>query len=290
MAEDLSGRKPVESAAAPTVGAQPPTESETIVRPHPPDWNPVPHSGRFMLAYGLLGLVVGATIVALAVGLTRNNGARTVPWSSWTPTASGTQEVNQIVDHVGTRYRLPSGRQLVAIVPRSPAAESPPISTVAIDKQALFSKEQQYSTYPLDNGMMFILCGGGTRCAISEGQPSTARQRLLRSEALELALYTFRYVHGVDSVVTFLPPASTAKPSQAAPSTALFFRKSQYSPFTKVPLARTLPGQPPAGELPSQGVGRLVDQLTLPSLFSYQLQRSSDGSSGILIFSSALSG
>ena len=79
------------------------------------------------------------TVIALAVGLTRND-SNTVPWSSWTPTASGTQEVDQIVEHVGTRYRLPSGRQMVAVVPRSPAAENPPISTVAIDKQALFTR------------------------------------------------------------------------------------------------------------------------------------------------------
>jgi hypothetical protein len=284
MAEDLNRKD-----STPTFAAPVPPADESLVRRPPPQWESAPHAGRFLLAYAALGLVLSVTVIALAVGLTRGSGVQSV-WSSWQPTDSGTKEVNQIVDHVATRYRLPSGREMVAIIPRSPAAESPPISTVAIDKQALFSKEQQYSTYPLDKGMMYILCGGGTRCAISEGKPSTARQRLLRREALELALYTFHYVRGVDSVVTFLPPASTAKPSQAAPATALFFRKSQYSPFTKVPLDQTLPGQPPAGELPPQGQGRLVDQLTLPSLFSYQLQRSSDGSSGILIFSPALSG
>ncbi len=281
MAEDLNRKE-----STPTFAAPAPPADDPLVRRPPPQWESAPHAGRFLIAYAALGLVLSITVIALAVGLTRND-SNTVPWSSWTPTASGTQEVDQIVEHVGTRYRLPSGRQMVAVVPRSPAAENPPISTVAIDKQALFSKEQQYSTYPLDNGMMYVLCGGGARCAINEGKPSIARARLLRREALELALYTFHYVRGVDSVVTFMPPASTAKPSQAAPSTALFFRKSQYSPFAKVPLSSTLPGQPPPGELSQQGQGQLVDQLTLPSLFSYQLQRSSDGSSGILIFTPA---
>jgi hypothetical protein len=281
MAENLNRQD-----STPTFAAPAPPADEALVRRPPPDWESAPHAGRFLIAYAALGLVLSITVIALAVGLTRGSGTKLI-WSSWTPTGSGTREVDQIVQHVGMRYRLPSGRQIVAVVPRSPGAENPPISTVAIDKQALFAKEQQYSTYPLDNGMMYVLCGGGTRCAIPEGQPSIARARLLRREALELALYTFHYVHGVDSVVAFLPPASTAKPSQAAPSTALFFRKSQYSAFTKVPLAQTLPGQPPAGELPQQGQGQLVDQLTLPSLFSYQLQRSSDGSSGILIFSPA---
>jgi|tagenome__1003787_1003787.scaffolds.fasta_scaffold20831380_3 hypothetical protein len=282
MAEDLNRKESTPSFAAPA-----PQADDPLVRRPPAQWESAPHAGRFLIAYAALGLVLSITVIALAVGLTRGSDSSTAPWSSWTPTASGTQEVNQIVEHVGTRYRLPSGRQMVAVIPRSPGAENPPISTVAVDKQALFPKEQQYSPYPLDHGLMYILCGGGTRCAISEGRPSTDRARLLRREALELALYTFHYVKGVDSVVAFMPPASTAKPSQAAPSTALFFRKSQYSPFTKVPLAQTLPGQPPPGELPQQGQGQLVDQLTLPSLFSYQLQRSSDGSSGILIFSPA---
>jgi hypothetical protein len=281
MAENLSRKD-----STPTFAAPAPPADESLVRRPSPDWESAPHAGRFLIAYAALGLVLSITVIALAVGLTRGGGTKLV-WSTWKPTGTGTTEVDQIVQHVGTRYRLPSGRQMVAVIPRSPGAENPPISTVAIDKQALFSKEQQYSTYSLDNGMMYVLCGGGTRCAINEGQPSTARARLLRREALELALYTFHYVHGVDSVVTFLPPAATAKPSQAAPATALFFRKSQYSPFTKVPLAQTLPGQPPTGELPQEGQGQLVDQLTLPSLFSYQLQRSSDGSSGILIFSPA---
>ena len=43
---------------------------------------------------------------------------------------------------------------------------------------------------------------------------SEARHALLRREALELALYTFKYVDGVDSVSVFLPPRPDG---QAAP-------------------------------------------------------------------------
>ena len=56
---------------------------------------------------------------------------------------------------------------------------------------------------------VFNLCGLGSNCAIAGGTPSTDRLLLLRREALELALYTFRYVHNVDNVVSILPPGRT---------------------------------------------------------------------------------
>ena len=57
------------------------------------------------------------------------------------------------------------------------------------------------------NTIAYNLCGiGGKNCAIGIGTPSSARLLLLRREALELALYTFKYVHGVENVVAILPP------------------------------------------------------------------------------------
>ena len=53
---------------------------------------------------------------------------------------------------------------------------------------------------------MYILCGDGPHCAINEGKPSVARGTVLRREALELALYSFRYLDNTDSVVAFFPP------------------------------------------------------------------------------------
>ena len=54
---------------------------------------------------------------------------------------------------------------------------------------------------------MYILCGSTpvpTSCVIP-GAPSVERAQLIRREALELALYTFKYVAGVDTVLAFLP-------------------------------------------------------------------------------------
>ena len=64
------------------------------------------------------------------------------------------------------------------------------------------------------NTIAYNLCGiGGKNCAIGIGTPSSARLLLLRREALELALYTFKYVHGVQNVVAILPPGRSAQTS-----------------------------------------------------------------------------
>ena len=60
------------------------------------------------------------------------------------------------------------------------------------------------------NTIAYNLCGiGGKNCAIGVGQPSTDRLLLLRREALELALYTFKYIGGTQNVVAILPPGRT---------------------------------------------------------------------------------
>jgi hypothetical protein len=139
----------------------------------------------------------------------------------------------------------------------------------------------------MDDGMMFFLCGAGENCAIGEGQPTIQRHRLLRREALELALYTFRYMGGVDSVVTFLPPRPPAnRQEQAEPQldTAVYFRKDDLEPLVEAPLNRTLQGRPVGENLPSGQAG-LVDDLTGPALYRFSFQQSPDGQSAVLLLS-----
>ena len=57
---------------------------------------------------------------------------------------------------------------------------------------------------------MYTLNGLGPNGSIPGGKPSTSARLLLRREALELALYSFRYLDDVDMVVVLLPPSSAA--------------------------------------------------------------------------------
>jgi hypothetical protein len=265
------------------------TDENVLVRKPRSDWEPGPHAGRFMVAYGILGLVLGVTVVALAVALTRGDSPPPVAWSAWKPGDSGTERVRDIAAHIAARYRQPNGNQLVDVVPRS-VNENPPIIAAAIDKQALFEKEQQYSTFPVDKSLMFVFCGDGQNCTL-QGQPTIERHRLLRREALELALYSFRYMDGVDSVVTFLPGGTDAAAGKNQPAvrSALFFRKSQYDNFTKAPLAETLPGTP-AETNSSLSQAKLVDRLTLPALYRSELKLTPDGGNSILVLIPAVTG
>src|SRR3954451_17237672 len=80
---------------------------------------PPPYQSRFQLLFGvLLGVAMAAvvaTVIVLAGGKQSEDPAA-VSWAPWRPTANaGLQAVNQIADHVGQRYPLPSGNQLVAV-------------------------------------------------------------------------------------------------------------------------------------------------------------------------------
>ena len=60
--------------------------------------------------------------------------------------------------------------------------------------------------------VLYRLCGLGAQCAINKGKPSNERGLLLQREALELALYSFRYLDGVKNVVALMPPSPGKKP------------------------------------------------------------------------------
>ena len=61
-------------------------------------------------------------------------------------------------------------------------------------------------------------------------------EQLLRREALELALYTLKYVSGANAVITYLPPTS----NPLAPTRAVFVTRSDVKKNLDLPLFRTL--------------------------------------------------
>ena len=70
------------------------------------------------------------------------------------------------------------------------------------------------------NGLMYTLNGLGPKGSVRGGKPSEERHLLLRREALELALYTFRYVEDVDLVVALLPPRKMTAAEEKAVAAA----------------------------------------------------------------------
>src|SRR5947208_608430 len=78
-----------------------------------------PYQSRFQLLFGvLLGVAMAAVVATVLViaGGRHESDPAAATWAPWRPDSSdGLEAVNQIAEHVGARYTLPSGNQLVAV-------------------------------------------------------------------------------------------------------------------------------------------------------------------------------
>jgi hypothetical protein len=271
----------VETHAAPpavrgalTSGGRPPAEART-------------HGFRFGVAYLVLAAVVGAAVGTFILLLGRPEKAN-VEWSAWQPAANGGFRIQEIADHVGQRYRMSDGRQILVAIPGPPSIADGetrvPVSGVA-KRAPIVRSRADFAFTPMGSGLMYLLCGGGTpRCSL-QGQATNERGRMVRREALELALYTFKYVDGIESILTFMPPASGSQDTHA-----LFFQKSDLAAQLARPLTNTLRARPsfrPGDVDPIEGV--VVDRLTLPHLFRTQPTQAQDGSVILVLDPAALS-
>ena len=268
-----------------------------------------PHSGKFRIATAVLvGCAVAAIAVAVAVGVSGHGKRNSVPWSSWQPPDGGTLGARDIADFVAPFYRISAVNQLAVVTVVNPesaaasaaaqqaAANGTTASNSGSGLQVAVRPSPSSSAVSLltGNTMAYNLCGiGGKGCAIGVGTPSSARLLLLRREALELALYTFKYIHGVQNVVAILPPGRTTL-SRKLPTSdtksqpidmAVLFVRQELQPLLDQPLTATFPepNPPTVSEMSSAPEAGLVDQITARGLFSEHLQQAQDGSSLIVL-------
>jgi hypothetical protein len=194
--------------------------------------------------------------------------------------------VTEIADHLAPDYRFSSSQQMNTITPislsQSTAAGTTNGSGLTIAVNTDSSGKTQKLALLNGKTVAYSVCGLGTKgdCALA-GTPTTARMMLLRREALELALYTFRYINGANNVVVVLPPghdtvSAGSNSSQLPTTAAVAFDRAQLTPSLQLPLSRTLTTVPPeVPQLPTWIKGpeaNLVDQATKNSLFSSQVQ------------------
>ncbi len=240
---------------------------------------------RFALAYIVFAGIVGGAVGSFIVVATRPDEPPAPEWSSWQPDGSDGAKAKQIADHVSKRYRLPSGNQLAAAIVGPPSATASdgttlPLETIAVrpDTSTGQAEEDDIEILRSGDALMFVLCGLGDRCSITEGEASEERHQLLRREALELALYTFKYVGTADSIVIFLPPRPDAEAS-----TSVFLTRADVAGELRRPLAQTLPSAVPPGlgAIPAPEL-ETIDRLTRPRLYQYGFTQAQNGS-GILV-------
>jgi hypothetical protein len=278
-----------------------------------------PHSGRFRTVTALLvALGIGAIVVAVSVAVGgRRSAAAGAKWSQWKPPDGGTQGAQDIANFVAPFYRIDSVNQLALVTvvnlestaaasaQAQAAANGAASSSTASGLQVAVRPSPTSSQVSLLSGntIAYNLCGiGGKDCAIGVGKPSTNRLLLLRREALELALYTFKYIDGTQNVVAILPPGHTeqqqaatlskkppssakAQPASKPVDIAVLFVRQELSPLLKHPLSQILPEQvpPTVAQMPKAPEAGLVDQITARGLFSEQLQQAQDGSNLIVL-------
>ena len=286
MAEDLTPAPTAPPEAPPAADAAAPEtrKRKLLVRPLRREHREV-RSGRFLAAYLILGVLLGGAAMAFGMlvmtGAGQGGGGGNDGWSDWKPTAKGAAGVEQIASFVSGRYRLPSGRQLVAVMADKPLVQDEiPVSTVAIEEATKDSVgDPNYTLHDTGGDYMYVLCGLGQNCAIPEGTASVQRHRLLRREALELALYTFRYVSGVDSIIAFLPP-----PRGQEPTSLLYFRKPDFKDHLSRPLRDTLRAErPPHMDRIPETERQVIDQLTTKHLFKYEFTQGPDASAILVL-------
>jgi hypothetical protein len=228
------------------------------------------HVRQFRFVYAVLALLVGAAVGGFIV-LWGHNGSSGPPWSAWKPSGSETQEMQDIAGFVGSQYRLDDGSKLVRVAVSSPPSfQRVPLPVKYMVIQTGPSTSNVVALHA-DHTVAYDLCGRGASCSIGVGAPSVQRGQLVRREALELALYTLKYVSGVDSVVAVLPPRPGSKGRFAA-----FFTKKSLESALDAPLAHTLVTRrrlTPASLFDTSVIRKYAD----PNVFAYSFGQAQDG-------------
>ena len=280
MADDVMGKAAADAQPSPTnqvgvaVSARPESRADRARR--------LVYRGRFAAFYVGLAMVAGVGVGALIVLVGRGTPAPALAWSEWQPTGSAERRAAQIAEHVSDPYRLPSGKPMVAVTYAGvPTATGPDGSTFQVRALAIRpdttggrAEENDIDTIDARNAVMYTLCGLGTACSIAEGKASVARGQLLRRQALELALYSFTYLDGINSTLVLLPPRADGNVA-----TAVFVQRSNVRPELRQPLLETLPSPlvPGVGEI-AVDEQRVIDRATESRMYEYGYLQAQDGS------------
>jgi hypothetical protein len=224
-----------------------------------------PFRARFGFVWGVLAgvAVCAVALTGVLAGTARDESGPPLArnWSDWQPSTSRMYDgAAEIAEHVGRRYSFNSGQQLT-LVGSGPVAYSGELVGVAVQPRGGQSEV-------LDgDGIMYSL---NVLDADDKSTTVHARDRLLKREALELALFSFRYLEDVTMVAIVLPPVETADDTKL--SRAIFYRPGDLLSQLQVPLAKTLTAATPLPKDLTKAEAGRVDSLVLRNLFDSSIQ------------------
>jgi hypothetical protein len=241
-------------------------------------------------------IVLGVGVVGALVFVLINPSAKKAPpWSAFKPKGSALAMERQIATQVSAEYKDSTESRLVSVFPGPLQATQfvqgnsgtqsvqVPISLVAVLADASKGKHEEgdYSFFDPHSTVGYAMCGIGDsrqNCGVANttgGSP----EGLLRREALEIALYTLKYVPNTDAVIAYLPPPGD--PGVAAK--AILISRKDVKANLDLPLRRTLKPQQVVlgGGLPDGGH---VGELTSSRIYTSNYQTlPSDGSSALVL-------
>jgi hypothetical protein len=242
------------------------------------------YQARFMTMYILLGVALVATIVGVVMALGTVISPKQI-WSAWKPAnGSADARTSEIAQHTGGQYKLPSGNQMLDVIPKkltvplvdsSGSTQNVPIAGIVLRQKGTADKVVVLGS---NVSRLFQLCGTGASCAIGEGKASVARGRLVRREALQLALLTFKYVPGVTHVIEFMPP-----PPGSPPSLVTYFEKPDLKPQLSSPLRTTMSVKAPTASTMTAKESATIDRVTTGHVYTFTFRTTQLGQAVLLL-------
>jgi hypothetical protein len=235
---------------------------------------------RFGVIYFFLAAVLGAGIGSFIVLAGQDDPPEDPAWSAWQPTGSRLAKVRQIADHIPKAYKNDDGSQLTVSLASSLAVPTEqgdvPVRAIVVrpDVSKGLAEEDDIATYNGSDVVSYGLCGADSKqqCEIAKGVSSPERFTLLRRQALELSLYTLKYVDDVDSVIVFMPPSQKGQSNGS-----IFLRRSDVEDELDRPITSLLPTKRPrVGALTSLEEGQII-RLTGSRTYAAQVQPLPDG-------------
>ena len=255
---------------------------------------------RFSLAYMLLIMLAVGGVGALVLILARPDAKRAPAWSTFKPTGEALQIERQIATQVSSEYKASTTDGLVSVFPgplsttryiqtgSGQTSVQVPITLIAVQPDVSTGQHtaSDYTFFQPGSTVAYETCGFGDtqqNCGVvtATGNPTA----LLHREALELALYTLKYVPGVNAVITYLPPP--ANPQN--PAQAVLISRNDVKPNLRLPLRRTLKPQEAilGGGVPN---ANHVAELTASRVYTSDYQTLPGDGTAALVLSPAGSG
>jgi hypothetical protein len=233
---------------------------------------PAPYRARFGFVFGALaGMAVCAVaLAAVLVAAPGDDGPELAEnWSRWKPaTSEMLAGAADIASHVGLQYEVGNGDQLAQVSSSAIELGGAPLGVAVRPKGG----ELRFLE---GDGLLYVLRGLGPGGSLL-GTATEARGRLVLREALELSLYSFRYLDDVTMVAVLLPPTRDQVEEAASDTSrqtrAIFYRPGDLLTQLQVPLDRTLSPKTPRPKTMTPAEAARVESLTLRNLFLASIQ------------------